>query len=118
MVVWWLSSQEKAMASRDPEKERHWQSVLTQWQQSEQSISAFCNQRHLSKPTFCYWQQKLGFGRRSTRPSPAATFVPMTLVAELRVEVVLPTGVTFKLPLTADKEQITRWLAAARAAAC
>jgi hypothetical protein len=66
------------MASRDPEKGRHRQSVLTRWQQSEQSISAFCNQSHLSKPQFCYWQQKLGSGRRSTRQPPAA-FVPMSV---------------------------------------
>ncbi len=106
------------MASRDAEQEKHWHAVLTQWQQSEQTISAFCNQRHLSKPMFCYWQRKLGFGRRATRQSPAATFVPMTLVAEPLVEVVMPARVTLKLPLTAGEEQITRWLAAARAASC
>ncbi len=106
------------MASRDPEREKHWLAVLTQWQQSEQTVAAFCNQRHLSKPMFCYWQRKLGFGRRATRQAPAATFVPMALVAEPRVEVVLPTGVTLMLPLTADEQQITRWLAAARVASC
>jgi hypothetical protein len=106
------------MASRNPEREKQWRDLLTQWHQSEQSISAFCNQRHLSEPSFYYWQRKLGFRRRTTGPSPAATFVPMTLVAEPRVEVMLPTGVTLKLPLTADEEQITRWLTGARAATC
>jgi hypothetical protein len=106
------------MASRDPEQEKQWHALLTQWHQSEQTISAFCNQRHLSKPTFCYWQRKLGFGRRATRESTVATFVPMALVAEPRVEVVLPTGVILMLPLTAGEEQITRWLAAARAVSC
>jgi|SRR5579864_3858525 len=105
------------MASRDPEREKQWQALLTQWQQSEQSISAFCNRRHLSEPTFYYWRRKLGFGRRATRPA-AATFVPMTLVAEPWVEVVLPPGVALKLPLTAAEEQITRWLTAARASSC
>jgi hypothetical protein len=106
------------MASRNPEREKQWHDLLTQWHQSEQSISAFCNQRHLSEPTFYYWRRKLGFGRRPTRQSPAATLVPMTLVTEPSVEVVLPTGVTLKLPLTAAEEQITRWLTAARAASC
>jgi hypothetical protein len=106
------------MASRDPDREKHWQSVLTQWQQSGQTIAAFCKQRHLSKPTFGYWKQKLGFGRRATRQSPAATFVPMTLVAEPLVGVVLPTGVILKLPLAAHEVQISRWLAAARAVSC
>jgi len=107
------------MASRDPERGKQWHALLTQWQQSEQSISAFCKQRQLSQPTFYYWRRKLGFDRRTTRPAPpAATFVPMTVVAEPLVEVVLPTGVTLKLPLTAAKEQITCWLTATRAASC
>src|SRR5262245_37438169 len=106
------------MASRDPERERRWQALLTQWHQSGQTIAAFCTQRHLSTPTFGYWQRKLGFGRRVKPRSPAATFVPMTLVAEPRVEVELPTGVTLKVPLNAGEDQITRWLKAARAASC
>lgn len=105
------------MVSRDPERERHWRTLLTQWHQSDPSISAFCKQRNLSKPAFGYWQRKLGFGRR-VKPRPAATFVPMTLVADPRVEVVLPTGVILRVPLTAGEEQITRWLAAARTSSC
>jgi hypothetical protein len=106
------------MVSRDPEREKQWHDLLTQWHQSEQSISAFCNQRHLSEPTFYYWRRKLGFGRQTTRQSSAATFVPMAVVAEPRVEVVLPTGMTLKLPLMAAEDQIAKWLAAARAASC
>ena len=106
------------MASRNPEREQRWHSVLTQWHQSEQTISAFCQQRHLSKPVFCYWQRKLGFGRQTKPRSPAATFVPMTLIVEPQVEVVLPTGLTLKLPLTASEEHINRWLVGARAASC
>ena len=106
------------MASRNQVREQRWHSVLTQWHQSEQTISAFCQQRHLSKPVFCYWQRKLGFGRQSKPRSQVATFVPMTLVTEPQVEIVLPTGITLKLPLTAGEEHITRWLAGARAASC
>jgi hypothetical protein len=106
------------MASRDPERERQWQALLTQWQQSEQTISAFCRQRHLSQPAFGYWQRKLVFGRGSKPQSLTATFVPMALVTEPCVEVVLPTGLILKVPLTAGEEHITRWLAGARAASC
>jgi hypothetical protein len=89
------------MSKHDPERERHWQAMLTQWHQSEQTISAFCKQRNLSKPTFGYWQRKLGFGRRVKPRSPSATFVPMTLVTDPRVEVVLPTGVSLRVQLKA-----------------
>ncbi len=106
------------MACRNQEREQRWQTVLKQWHQSEQTISAFCQQRHLSKPVFCYWQRKLGFGRQTKPRSPATTFVPMTFITEPQVEIVLPMGITLKLPLTAGEEQITRWLAGARAASC
>lgn len=106
------------MSKHDPERERHWQDVLTQWHQSQQTISAFCKQRHLSQPAFGYWQRKLGFGRQMKPRSPATTFVPMTLVADPRVEVVLPTGVILRVPLTAGEDHITRWLAGARASSC
>jgi hypothetical protein len=91
------------MASRDPDREKHWQSVLAQWQQSGQTITAFCKQRHLSKPTFGYWKQKLGLGRPATRPLPAATFVPMTLVAEPRVEVVLLAVLSHNCPPSSNR---------------
>lgn len=68
---------------------------------------------HLSKPTFGYWQRKLGFGRR-VKPRSPTTFVLMTLVADPRVEVVLLSGVILKVPFTADEEPTTRWLAAAK----
>lgn len=89
------------MASRNQERKQRWHSVLMQWHQSDQTISAFGQQRHLSKPVFCYWQRKLGFVRQTKARSLTATFVPMTLVTEPWVEIVLPTGVTLKLPRTA-----------------
>lgn len=106
------------MASRDPQQERRWRAVLTQWHQSDQTISAFCQQRHLSKPAFGYWQRKLGFGRRTGPRSPAATFVPMSLVAEPTAEIVLLSGIVVRLPLSAAAESATRIIVAVEAASC
>jgi len=104
------------MASRNPERQRQWQSLLTKWHQSDQTIAAFCKQRNLGKPTFGYWQRKIGFGRRSKPRYPAAVFVPITLVTEAFVEMTLLGGMVLKVPLSASAEQIARWLTAARTA--
>jgi hypothetical protein len=48
------------MASRDPERERRWRALLTQWHQSDQTISAFCEQRHLSKPMYGETHHRVG----------------------------------------------------------
>ena len=33
------------MASRDPQREQHWRSLLGEWQQSGQTVYAFCKHR-------------------------------------------------------------------------
>lgn len=104
------------MASRDPQREQYWRSLLGEWQQSGQTVYAFCKHRDLQKTTFYYWQRKLGFVASKVALAPPA-FVPLTVSGEPLVEVVLG-PVTLKLPLAASAEQIGRWLAAARIASC
>jgi hypothetical protein len=67
------------MASRDPRHERHWHAVLTQWHRPDQTVSAFCPQRHLIKPAFGYCQRKFGFPhvpmwRNASRGEPGLCF--------------------------------------------
>lgn len=101
------------MASRNLEREQHWRAVLREWQESGLTVYAFCKQRDLGPTNFRYWQRKLGLvAPSSSRPS--TTFVPMTLVAESRVEIAVPGGVVLQVPLTANAEQIARWLTAAK----
>ena len=97
------------MASRDPQREQYWRSLLGEWRQSGLTVYAFCKDRDLQKTTFYYWQRKLGFAT----PARTAAFVPLTVTGEPLVEVVLG-PVTLKLPLAASADQIGRWLAAAR----
>ena len=111
------------MASRDPQREQHWRALLGEWQESGRTIYAICKHRDLQKPTFYYWQRKLGFARTGSTPScpsvpSTTTFVPLTLVAEPMAEIVLPAGPVLKLPLASDVESIQRWLTAVRASSC
>ena len=112
------------MSRHNPELEQRWRALLTEWKQSDLTISAFCERHNLTKPTFGYWQKKLGIVRRvhttsSTAISPSNSFIPVAVVAEPLVEVSVPGGLSFKLPLACDQESIHRWLsAAARSVAC
>ena len=99
------------MANRNPAREQHWRGVLREWRGSGLTVYAFCKQRNLGPTNFRYWQQKLDLVVPSLS-CPSTTFVPMTLVAESRVEIAVPGGVVLKVPLTASAEQIARWLTA------
>lgn len=101
------------MASRNPEREQHWRAVLREWRQSGLTVYAFCKRRDLGPTNFRYWQRKLDLKTPSSA-RPSTTFVPMTLVAESRVEIAVPGGVVLQVPLTASAEQIARWLTAAK----
>ena len=97
------------MASRDPAREQHWRTLLSEWQQSKLTVSAFCKQRNLQKTTFYYWQRKLGVVRRPSSRSEPSAFVPVTLVAEPMAEMSAG-GVVIRMPLAASREQIAVWL--------
>jgi hypothetical protein len=111
------------MSRHNPELERRWRALLTEWKQSDLTISAFCECHDLTKPTFGYWQKKLGIVRRGHTTSLMShplsnSFIPVSVVADPLVEVRVPGGVSFKLPLACDQESIRRWLTAARDLAC
>lgn len=100
------------MASRDPQREHYWRSLLGEWQQSGQTVYAFCKHRDLQKTTFYYWQRKLGFAA-SKAESASPVFVPLTVTGEPMAEITVG-SLTLKLPLAANREQIHSWLAAVR----
>lgn len=111
------------MSRHNPALEQRWRELLTEWKHSDLTISTFCERHGLNKPTFGYWQQKLGISRRANTSSSMSistskSFIPVTVVAEPLVEVSIPGGVSIKLPLTCDQESIHRWLAAVRSVAC
>jgi len=100
------------MAIRDPQREQFWRSLLSEWEQSGQTVYAFCKHRDLQKTTFYYWQRKLGFVASKVASAPPA-FVSLTITGEPMAEITFG-SLTLKLPLAASSEQIGRWLAAVR----
>jgi hypothetical protein len=105
------------MRRRSPERVRVWQDMLDAWKRSGQTVNAFCRDRKLTRSNFDRWRRILASGLiKSKAPSPR--FFPLRIVADSMAEVVLPSGVVIRLPLTSASDAVTRLVAAVRAAAC
>lgn len=89
---------------------------------SDLSVRAFCRQRGLHEKRLYTWRKNLGLSP-AARPAtpvlpPGRGFVPVRAVADTMAEVVLPGGVTLRVPVVADPAQVGRLIAAVRGAAC
>jgi hypothetical protein len=66
-----------ARSSGSESRERHWRGVIKEWQQSGQSVRAFCASRNLSIPTFYGWRAKILGAVRVRRQ-----FLPVRVITE------------------------------------
>ena len=103
------------MRRRSPELVRVWRDVLDAWERSGQTVNAFCRDRKLTRSNFDRWRRILA---AEPARSKSSSFVPVRVVAEPMAEVVLPSGILVRLPLTAPPDAVTRLVAAVGAAAC
>jgi hypothetical protein len=93
------------MRRRSPERVRVWRDLLDDWKRSGQTVNAFCRDRRLTRSNFDRWRRILATEPARSKPCP---FVPVRVVAEPTAEVVLPSGVVVRLPLTAPPDAVTR----------
>ena len=104
------------MRRRNPERVRVWRELFDAWKRSGQTINAFCRVRKLTRSNFDRWRRILA--TEPLKSNPISTFVPLRVVAEPMAEIVLPSGVVVRLPLTSASDAVTRLVAAVRAASC
>ena len=113
------------MPSYDPQRLAHWRTVIGEQARSGLSTTAFCQQRQLPKSKFYHWKAILALDSGTPAPPQAqpkssgtplsAAFVPVRVVPDTLVEVVLPSGLTLRLPLASDVEQVARLVKAVAA---
>ena len=89
--------------------------MVDAWKRSGQTINAFCRDRNLTRSNFDRWRRILAAEPTKSKPS---AFVPLRVVAEPIAEVVLPSGVVVRLPLSSTPDAVTRLVAAVGAASC
>jgi len=61
------------------EKRQFWQAHMTDWKQSQQSQSAYCETHHLKLATFGYWRTRLSRLRlaKQTKERDQGSFLPV-----------------------------------------
>jgi hypothetical protein len=111
-----------APPSHPPDREQFWRDTFAAFAASDLSVRAFCRQRGLHEKRFYTWRKNLGLSPADRPATPAEStghgFVPVRVVADATAEVVLPGGVTLRVPVAADPAQVGRLIAAVRGAAC
>jgi hypothetical protein len=106
---------------RDPAREQFWRETIAAWQQSGQSIRAFCAARGVSEATFFARRRELAGQQppdRTVSQAPAPHFVPVKVVPHSTVEVVLPSGLIVRVPVAADPAAVARLVAALGGGPC
>lgn len=101
------------------DKAQFWTQTIAAFATSGLSVRAYCVAHGLSEKRFYTWRRNLGLSpapRSDACPAPA--FVPVRVVADAVAEVVLPGGLTLRVPLAADPAPVARLVAALRDSAC
>jgi hypothetical protein len=114
------------MAVHDPGHVERWRTLIADWRSSGLSVTAFCRSQAINKSGFHRWRNILDqMDRSSPSPpaspeptTPATTFVPLRVIPDAVVEVILPSGVQLRVPLSADARQLARLVAALGAPPC
>lgn len=92
-----------------PDREQFWRETIAAFAASGLSVRAFCRRHGLHEKRFYTWRRNLGLSpvaRPASSATPAPGFVPVRVVSDPTAEVVLPGGVTVRLPLSADPSHV------------
>ncbi len=109
-----------ARGERDGSKERFWRDVLEQWQESEQSVREFCDERGLKESCFYAWRRTIAqraeqVGATSRASSPTPLFLPVQVMKAASgpslLEVVLAPGRVIRVPPDFDADALRRLVA-------
>ena len=114
------------MAVHDPRIVERWRMIVADWRSSGLCVAAFCRSRHVNKSGFHRWRNILDqVDRPATTPSlvpnpttAAPAFVPLRVIPDAVVEVLLPSGLQLRVPLSADARQLARLVLALGAPPC
>ncbi len=114
------------MSVPDPRIVERWRTAFATWRSSGLSVAAFCRSRELNLSSFYRWRKILNDLDRpsATRPRsqpdpvPPQSFVPVRVIPDAVVEVILPSGLQLRVPLSADARQLARLVLALGAPRC
>lgn len=98
--------------AREPERERHWRAVVSEWKNSGLSVRAFCKEKAIREPAFYAWRRELELRERESSAFPSEASAERTvrdsrgrlIQLQRRNDCATPLAPTF-VPLTAQESQ-------------
>lgn len=83
-------------------KAQEWQQRLSRFQDSRQSVVAFCQQEGVSPPSFYLWRKRLSLAAsaRQATARPPAGFRPVRIMPAAGMSVQLPGGTQLVVPMS------------------
>src|SRR5262245_32912941 len=96
---------------RDTKPATFWLGLIGRWRASGQTVAAFCAAHRVSQATFYSWRKRLAAPGPDTA-DPVPTFAAVRVVPDPTAEVVLPTGLVLRVPVSADPMAVARLVAA------
>ena len=93
-------------------KAEYWQGIVDQFQQSGQTVQAFCTEKGLSVPSFYQWRRRLRDGDAAT----ASGIVPVKLLPAASndlaesIQIVTPNGFVVRVSSSLPTETLARFL--------
>jgi hypothetical protein len=93
-------------------KAEYWQGIVDQFQQSGQTVQAFCTERGLSVPSFYQWKRRLRDGDAVTE----SRMVPVKLLPATprdlagTIQIVTPNGFVVRVTSSLPTEDLARLL--------
>jgi len=102
-------------------RDQFWRETIAAWKASGQSVTAFCAARGLAEATFYVKRRALDrHTHDSTRSAPPAgpTFAAVRVIPDPTVEILVPGGVTLRVPIGADPAAVARLVLALRGEPC
>ena len=116
------------MTVHDPRIVERWRTIVADWRNSGLGVAAFCRSRHVNTSGFHRWRNildQLEHTPTTTTPAPAPkpttpapAVVPLRVIPDTVVEVILPSGLQLRVPLSADPRQLARLVLARGATSC
>ena len=116
-----MSDTPAAVAPPAPvDKSQFWAETIAGFTASGLSVRAFCRSRGLHEKRFYTWRRHLGLSPVAPPgpTAPARPLIPVRVVPDPTAEVILPDGLTLRVPLAADPAHLARLVAALRDATC
>jgi hypothetical protein len=104
---------------RHADREQFWRETIAAWEESGQTVTAFCAARRVAEATFFAKRRELTRRDQSPNaPTPGTSFTAVRVIADPTVEILVPGGVILRVPVGVDAVAIARLVHALRGAPC